>query len=85
MPDLRELLLAQAYDDYWAARNHDQEHRALQRIIALGGNDGGYDPCRDPECVALRSAVARQLMISKIFAERDEKIASITRSVAREC
>jgi hypothetical protein len=45
-----------ACDAYWSATNHDQEHAAVQRMIALGLNSNNYEPCPEPECVALREA-----------------------------
>src|SRR5690348_9127765 len=46
-----------ACEAYRNARNHDDGHAALQRMLALGlANE--YRPCQKPQCVALRQKTA---------------------------
>jgi hypothetical protein len=47
-----------ACDAYWSAHNHDEEHVAVQRMLALGMEAGGYPPCPEPQCVALSEETA---------------------------
>jgi hypothetical protein len=74
----REAALKEALDDYWNAHCHDDEHRAVQRLIALGDDADGCQPCPEPECVALRQATIA-------VTEEGPDISDITRAVARGC
>ena len=53
MPDARDKALDAALSAYWGARNHGDEHAAVQRLIALGATE--WLPCPAPECVRLRN------------------------------
>jgi hypothetical protein len=72
----REAALKEAFDDYWNAHCHEAEHHAIQRMLALAPGSGGYLPCLEPECVALRQATLASI-------EEIPDISDITRAVAR--
>jgi hypothetical protein len=70
----RDEAVQKALDDYWGAQSHAEEHHALQRMMALGHDGGGFGPpCLEPECIALREATLASI----------EDISDITRAVAR--
>jgi hypothetical protein len=54
MIDRRQKAIDVALHAYWHAQNHDEEHAAMQRLIAWGF-DTGSSPCPKPECVRLRN------------------------------
>lgn len=56
-----------ATDAYWSARSSQEEHAAVQRMIALGiGGMAESVPCPAPECVALREAELIYLQVAGV-------------------
>ena len=75
-----------ALDAYWTAVTHDEEHRAVQVMIALGMDTGVVVSCRDPQCVALRQAIVTaelRILLDVLPLPHSDDIPAVTRDIAR--